>query len=277
MNQLPELPELQIVPTDSLHPHEEIEPGRARGLIRSLQTEGFLKNPPVVLQIPEVPERYVVLDGANRTTAFKQMGFPHILVQIARSGVEVMSWNHVLRGESPAPLLEAIRGLEAARLTPTDSQRAPAALQARQSLMYLVVPGGEVWQLESPQQQLRERVDLLGKVVKLSEHNYRRERTGAEDLDGLVKLYPDLSCLLVYPRFEVKDVIEVAAKGGLFPSGTTRFLISPRALRVNFPLATLADRSPLESKRLVLEEWIRERMEHRRVRYYAESTFLFDE
>ena len=52
MNQLPELPELQIVPTDSLHPHEEIEPGRARGLIRSLQTEGFLKNPPVVLQIP---------------------------------------------------------------------------------------------------------------------------------------------------------------------------------------------------------------------------------
>jgi len=277
VNQLPELPELQIVPTESLQPHEEIEARRAQRLIRSLQTEGFLKNPPVVLQIREAPDRYVVLDGANRTTAFKQMGFPHILVQIARSGVEVMSWNHVLRGENSAPLLEAIRGLADARLTPTDPQRAPAALQTRQSLMYLVVPGGEVWQLESPELQLGARVELLGKVVKLSERGFRRERTGAEDLNGLVKLYPDLSCLIVYPRFEVRDVIEVAASGGLFPSGTTRFLISPRALRVNFPLATLADRSPLESKRQVLDEWIRERVEQRRVRYYAESTFLFDE
>ena len=277
MNQLPELPELQIVPTESLQPHEEIEQGRARRLIRSLQTEGFLKNPPVVLPIVAIPERYVVLDGANRTTAFKQMGFPHILVQVARTGVEVMSWNHVLRGGEPAPLLEAIRDLPDARLTRSDPQQAPAALLARQSLMYLVVPGGEIWQLERPQLPLGPQVELLGRVVKLSERSYRRERTGAADLNGLVKLYPDLSALLVYPRFEVKDVIEVAANGGLFPSGTTRFLISPRALRVNFPLATLADRSPLESKRQVLDEWVRERMAQRRVRYYAESTFLFDE
>jgi hypothetical protein len=277
MKQLPELPELQIVPTESLRPHEEIEVGRARGLIRALQTEGFLKNPPVVLPISTDTERFVVLDGANRTTAFRQMGFPHILVQVARSGVEVMNWNHVLRGPSAALLLEAIRDLSDARLIQTSREAAPAALLARESLMYVVVPDGQVWQLESPRLPLPEQVALLGRVVKLTEPGFRRERTGAADLDGLVKLYPDLSCLLVYPRFELADVIEVAAGGGLFPSGTTRFLISPRALRVNFPLATLADRSPLESKRQVLEEWIRERVSNRRVRFYAESTFLFDE
>lgn len=277
MNQLPELPELQIVPTESLQLHEEIEGGRAQRLIRSLQSEGFLKNPPVVLRVSDHPERYVVLDGANRTTAFRQMGFPHILVQIADSGVQVMSWNHVLRGESPANLLQAMRELEGATLESTDSEQASAALLARRSLAYLMLPDGEVWHLPSSEQRVARRVELLGRVVKLYEGRYWRERTSAADLDGLVKLYPDLIALMVFPRFEVKDVIEVAASGGLFPSGTTRFLISPRALRVNFPLAALADRSPLASKREVLEEWIRERMEQRRVRYYAESTFLFDE
>jgi len=140
-----------------------------------------------------------------------------------------------------------------------------------------MLPGGEVWHLQSPEERVVKRVGLLGQVVKLYEGRFWRERTSAADLDGLVRLYPDLSGLMVFPRFDVKDVIEVAASGGLFPSGTTRFLISPRALRGNFPLATLADRSLLASKREVLEEWIRDRMEQRRVRYYAESTFLFDE
>jgi hypothetical protein len=86
-----------------------------------------------------------------------------------------------------------------------------------------------------------------------------------------------MNCLIVYPQFTVSDVVEVASSGQLFPSGLTRFLISPRALRVNFPLAMLADRSPVGEKRKALEEWIRQRVEQRRVRYYAESTFVFDE
>ena len=71
--------------------------------------------------------------------------------------------------------------------------------------------------------------------------------------------------------------MEVVSSGQLFPGGLTRFLISPRALRVNFPLAMLADRSPIEEKRRILKEWIQQRVEQRRVRYYAESTFVFDE
>ena len=86
MSQIPELPELQIVDTDSMQPHEDIEEGRSQRLIRALQTEGFLKNPPAVLRIEGETEQYVVLDGANRTMAFRKMGFPHMLVQIANEG-----------------------------------------------------------------------------------------------------------------------------------------------------------------------------------------------
>jgi hypothetical protein len=63
----------------------------------------------------------------------------------------------------------------------------------------------------------------------------------------------------------------------LFPAGLTRFVVSPRALRLNFPLSVLAGDEPIEEKQRTLSEWIRERVGGRHVRYYAESTFLFDE
>jgi hypothetical protein len=54
-------------------------------------------------------------------------------------------------------------------------------------------------------------------------------------------------------------------------------VISPRALRLNFPIAILAEDRAIEEKQQALAEWVRERVGGRHVRFYAESTFLFDE
>ncbi len=277
MKQLPELPELQIVDTSSMQSHEDVDEGRAQRLIRALQTQGFLKNPPAVLRIEREPERYVVLDGANRTMAVRKMGFPHMLVQIANEGVEVMSWNHILSRGSLPQLLEKIQRIPGVELSKSDEFRASAALARGELLAYMVLPDGETWQLRMEGGGISERLSRLTDFVRLYEGHYRRERTTTSNLNGLSNVYTDMNCLIVYPQFSVSDVIEVASSGQLFPSGLTRFLISPRALRVNFPLAMLADRSPVEEKRRALEEWIRQRVEQRRVRYYAESTFMFDE
>lgn len=277
MKQLPELPEMQIVDTSSMQSHEDVDEGRAQRLVQALQTQGFLKNPPAVLRIEREPERYVVLDGANRTMAVRKMGFPHMLVQIANEGVEVKSWNHILsRGNLP-PLLEKMRRISGVKLSKSDEFRASAALARRESLAYMVLPDGETWQLGMDGGDISERLSRLTEFVRLYEGHFRRERTTTSNLNGLSNVYADMNCLIVYPQFSVSDVIEVASSGQLFPSGLTRFLISPRALHINFPLAMLADRSPVEEKRRALEEWIRQRVEQRRVRYYAESTFMFDE
>ncbi|MFQ5921582.1 MAG: hypothetical protein ACE5M4_01960 [Anaerolineales bacterium] len=277
MNQLPELPEMQIVDTASMRPHEDVDEGRSQRLIRALQTQGFLKNPPAVLRIEGEPESYVVLDGANRTMAVRKMGFPHMLVQIANEGVEIKSWNHILSRGSLRPLLEKVRRISGVAVSESDEFRAAAALAREEALAYMALPDGETWQLGMDGGGISEKLSCLTEFVRLYEGHFRLQRTTNSNLNGLSNLYPDMNCLIVYPQFSVSDVIEVASSGQLFPSGLTRFLISPRALRVNFPLAMLADRSPLEEKRQALEEWIRQRVEQRRVRYYAESTFVFDE
>jgi hypothetical protein len=105
----------------------------------------------------------------------------------------------------------------------------------------------------------------------------RIDRVSTASPQGLREIYPGFSALVVFRQFVVDEVVEAATKGLLFPAGLTRFVVSPRALRLNFPLSLLADDRPIEDKQKALTEWIRDRVGGRHVRYYAESTFLFDE
>lgn len=277
MSHIPDIPELRIVPSADLRPHEAVDPSRAKRLIQSLRNEGYLKNPPVVLPMGGTPERFVVLDGANRTTAFQQMGFPHMLVQVARHGVEVRSWNHALMGESLGPLLSTIGQIEGLSVVESDPERAGRWLGDHSAVAYLATPDGDARLVAAEQRGVERQVASLNRIVDQYDAHFRSERTNARYPNGLTSVYPDLACLVVYRQFSVDDVIQVVANGALFPSGLTRFVISPRALRLNFPITMLADRSSLESKKRALDEWVRRRVDQQRVRYYAESTFLFDE
>jgi len=65
--------------------------------------------------------------------------------------------------------------------------------------------------------------------------------------------------------------------GARVPSGITRHIIPQRALNINIPLDVLAAGWGLERKRGWLHDWLMERMAANAIRYYAESTFSFDE
>ncbi|MGH2605025.1 MAG: ParB N-terminal domain-containing protein, partial [Anaerolineales bacterium] len=109
-----ELPELQVVSTASLRTHEEVERDRVDPIVRSLDAEGLLRNPLIVMRLPGRAEAYVILDGANRLLAFQELDIPHILVQIARpefQQVEVKRWNHVLLGGALQPVVAGMRGI----------------------------------------------------------------------------------------------------------------------------------------------------------------------
>ena len=102
-------------------------------------------------------------------------------------------------------------------------------------------------------------------------------RDNAQQISELDGLYENLCAVVVYPPFKVAEVLELTSNGVLLPPGVTRFTVSPRALRVNYPLEQLSSNRTLEEKNEYLERWIGERTARKGIRFYTEATVLFDE
>lgn len=280
MRPLPDLPRLQIVPAESLQPHESVDEERVGPLVRALKEEAVLRNPPIVQPVSGRMTRYVVLDGANRTTALRQMGIATALVQVVHaedSDVQVETWNHVVLGLTSQSLIRIVDQIEAVTISSAEIEQASFDLQTGEALCYLDLPDGELWEVRSAPSRLQDRVRRLGELSAAYSRLGRVERASATRCTGLEKVYPELAGLVVFPRFEVGQVVAVAADGLLFPPGVTRFVVSPRALRINYPLERLAADTSIEEKQAQLDDWVRQAVARRAVRYYAEATFLFDE
>ena len=75
----------------------------------------------------------------------------------------------------------------------------------------------------------------------------------------------------------MSEVMALARDEELLPTGLTRHLIQGRALRINYPLSILKSDDPVADKNAHLADWLKQKMLAKEVRYYAESTYLFDE
>src|SRR5512132_2889823 len=123
------LPDLRIVPVDCLVPHERHDEHRMGPLTTRLKSQAVLRNPPVVTPLP-IPgtERYVVLDGANRTEAAREIALPYFAVQVVRyeePEVRLLTWNHALAGvdaRSLFQLLSSVPGISCSRETPAHAR-----------------------------------------------------------------------------------------------------------------------------------------------------------
>src|SRR5258706_8850034 len=112
------MPDLRFVAVDSLVPHEQHDQQRSGPLVQRLREEGVLRNPLVVAALADDDPRFVVLDGANRATAARLAGLPHLVVQVVRYAepeVRLTTWHHALVGLSVPEIertLGAVQGLE---------------------------------------------------------------------------------------------------------------------------------------------------------------------
>ncbi len=275
-----EIPELAILPTEALHPHERMDEQRAHPLVEALRQEGRLRNPPIVSPMDEEEQNFVVLDGANRVTAFRLLGLPHMVAQVVRpprDHVEVEAWSHVVLGMPGEELVRSLTGEVGLALKESTPAQAGARLEQGEALALVCFSPERVYEVDGDTGGPLARVDRLDRLVAAYHQRCRLERTLSREVDGLPEVFPEFTCLVVFPRFRLSDVIAVVRQRRLFPPGITRFIVSPRALHINYPLERLAGQQPLEVKQRALEAWIRERVRGRRVRYYAEATVLFDE
>lgn len=229
-------PDLKIIPVNRAILHEEIEPKRTKLLKQTVIKDGFLQDPPIVAK---VENKFIVLDGANRVTVFRELKMPHILVQVVeykKPIVELKNWNHLICDHR----FKKYYSRKVKRFRLKD-------------------------------------VKAMLNFVNLYNGRFQFYRVVGNSFKKLKKQYKNAVCLVIFPKFKSKNIIKFTTQGQKIPSGITRHLINGRALFVNFPLNILKGKHSIKRKNEMLKEFLSKRLKEKKVRYYAESLYIFNE
>jgi hypothetical protein len=263
-------PDLRIVLTETLHPHEEHDSQRALPLIERIKTESVVINPPIVS--PMGASQFVVLDGANRYYAFSHLNYPHILVQVTsyESGyVELKTWRHLVCDWDADHFIQRLRQLNDVEIV--EGQHSGA-------IAHIMFKDQRVMALRAPVENTHERNAALRKIVNIYQQNATLQRTALSEPTDIWPIHPSAIAVVTFPDYEPADITAAARIGAFLPPGISRHIIHGRALRLNYPLDALRDMNMrLSEKNEQLQKWVNEKLEKRQVRYYAEATYQFDE
>lgn len=268
---------LRIVSLGDVVLHEQVETRRVERLLVSLQNDWLLKNPPIVTQFDG---KYIVLDGATRTTALQRIRCRDIVVQVVdydAPGVILETWNHLLLDLPEETLLASLERVPGLRVVPTSPERADGELGRRASAASILLAGGRAFSLYGSGTSVLEQADMLNRVVAVYEGRGEMYRVAHTDLERLLAEHGRPGALVVFPCYRPDDIRQVAVNGVKLPMGITRHIIPGRVLRINIPLTLLERDEPLEQKNAWLDQWMASRMVERHVRFYQEPVFLFDE
>lgn len=253
------LPNLKVVSLSKLVLHEFVDPSRVKRLSNKIKRDKIFTNPPLVAPIGQ-SGKFVVLDGANRTTVFKKLGFKDIVVQIVTSdnpGLELKTWNHLVLGIMAKDFFLQLKKTVGKPMIKKFKLR-------RNKIICRPIKKGDFFK----------QIEALNKMVDLYNKHYKFHRLdNASDFSK----NEQGKTLVVFPKFTPQDIILVAEKNLKVPSGITRHLISGRALRLDLPMTILRQNKSLVWKNEQLKKLIRQRFEENKIRHYQEPIFIFND
>jgi hypothetical protein len=267
---------LRIVHSTDVIVHEAVDPIRVERLAQRLRADGILRNPTVVA---EGGGKYVVLDGATRVAALRELGIRDLLVQIVdyhAPNIQLYAWFHVIVEMSWDELLRGIEDLEGIEIKAMDLELARSALSLRSILCYLVLQDGTVLAAKGGM-NLEAQASLLNDIVDLYRGRAEVYRVTSDEIEDLLEEYPDLTAAIVFPCYSRGEIMRISLNRAKLPMGVTRHIISGRALGLNVDLVMLDSDIPLEQKNIWLDSLIRRKIKDKRVRFYQEPVFRFDE
>jgi hypothetical protein len=199
--------------------------------------EKIMLNP--VMVAPLKDGRFVVLDGANRVTAFRNLKIPHIVAQVLDyrlPDVQIQTWNHIV-------------------CDPRFKNVFPSGIK------------------RFKRSETKEMLAFTG--LYKSHYDYRR--VIGDDIKSFKEEFEHFTCLVIFPKFQPKDIERYALTDQKIPAGITRHIIQNRALHIRVPLRILGSSNTIQNKNHWLEKRLLFLKRKNRVRYYAESISLFDE
>jgi len=270
-------PLLRIVPIEQIRFHEAPETDRAARLVERLAEDRHLLNPPIVTPLQQA-QGFLLIDGANRISAMRLLGYHCLPVQIIDyddPALRLGSWHHaVMRLPWPA-WIEQLRahGLAVESISPEEMEGVLATREACAALCSVdrtcaFIPASN---------NLRADVHAITSLIDTYKKSHSFERVDQTNLADLRRFYPDLAALVLFPAFEKSEIMQLVADHLKLPTGLTRHSIPGRVLRVNIQLDVLRSDLSLEDKNEWLEAFVRIRVQERHVRFYPEPVFIFDD
>lgn len=269
------MPDLRIVEVERLFAHEDHDAQRAEPLIERLRRETTIINPAIIAPLPDGD--FVILDGANRAFALRALGIPHMLTQVGSyqdGSVSLDVWRHVITDWTLSALLNHLQQITSLQIVAQPNRHAEFDSRA---LAQITAETGECWSVLPTSTATEDNQPLRALV-----HTYRSQatlqRTTLDDPDQIWHHHPSAIALITFRTCQPADIMRAALTKDYLPPGVSRHIVQGRAVRVNYPMLELRDAyTPVERKNEMLRKWTQEMIAARRVRFYAESTFQFDE
>ncbi|MBC7186057.1 MAG: hypothetical protein H5U38_03380 [Calditrichaeota bacterium] len=266
-----ELPRLSILPIEDVLFHEEPDEERATLLTAKLEKEGVLRNPPIVADVNGARRR-ILLDGANRLTALRTLGFRHVLVQeidLFDPGLVISQWHHAVERLDRSYFQQRLAEIEGLMVNeePVPEADAIARLQFPDRSHLHLCADGDIFHL----------VRLLAQVTSLYHGSAYMDRVSYTNLEHLQRNYAEFSALVSFRTFSKDEIVELTTNNVKVPSGITRVLVPKRALFFNLPLEVLARGSSAAELNEWLQRHLAEKIRSKSIRFYQEPTFIFDE
>ena len=277
------IPHLVLAPSGSIRFHENPEHNRTLRLVERLREDQFLRNPPIVATLR--PGEYVLLDGANRVSAFRALGYSHVPVQVVDYGdpqVTLKGWHHLLQEGRSLDLRARYESIPGVTLRKIDCEELTRQLELRRLYAVLVDETTTCWGLSS--EHGSGPADLIGwmrileQVVAAYEGKTRLERIKLADYSNLPDVFKTMEHQLVlYPKLTKVELLQLVDAGVMIPTGISRHNIPGRALGLNIDLAFLTALDSDTAKEKHLRDYVDDLEVRGRIRFYEESAFIMNE
>ncbi len=265
-------PHLRIVPLDSLILHESREDNRRKRLKEKIEDEGVLRNPLIA-----TPTGWggllLVLDGVHRYLTLKDLGCRDALVQVVEyhdERIQLYTWCRLI--PDLKNFLAKIKTL-GLRAEDVEEDAARRILEAGEAYGYVRDGKGHCTIIRGNNPSLK---DKTRKLQQILDFDGGLPRVQFGEIDRYL-ISGDAEGGFVLGAYTKRDILELARSKTKLPAGTTRHIIPGRVLRVNIDLDFLKADMPTEEKNKVLSEKLNQLTAERKVRYYPEPVWVFDE
>jgi L-serine kinase (ATP) / ParB family transcriptional regulator, heme-responsive regulator len=251
---IPSLNDLRLVELERLILHEAHDENRLASLRVRIEAEGEQRNPVIVSSQGDC---CLVLDGAHRVRALKELGCWLVLAQFVEPPERAESWAHLLNGVG----LDKVRGVEEIEV----SERHRGS-----PLAEVGIAGGKKVYLRSREEGLLAEVRALWALQSLYPEGVVR-RVEPNGRFGLA----EGEAIIRYRPFAPEELVEIVRSGAVLPAGITRFRVRERVLGVRYPLEKMLD-GDAPRRNAELRAFVGRLWEENRIRYYEEPVVLFE-